>query len=363
MKTGIASGVHELLVLVLLMAPAAPVAAQPLVRVGDALDAPVRGITISTHRGGREWGDRSVLEPTLAAVTEVGASWVAFHPYARIEGDGTVRFREWLDGEPPAHLVEPIRRAHAAGLRILIKPHLAYWGSPFSWRGEIEFAEQEQWDRFFETYERWIVAVARATKSADAFAVGTELDKTLDHQGAWKRIVRRVRAEHDGLLTYAANWTDFERVGFWGELDAIGIQAYFPLVGPAETSSSRPPEETELRASWVQLMKRLAAYSDDQRRPILFTELGYNRSWQTAREPWSSHTDGPDAEALQRLCTRIALEAIERERSVVGAFLWKWFPEPRPVGRDFQAASPGMRETIRAVWRADTRRPAASRTR
>ncbi len=320
------------------------------------LEEPVRGVTISTHRGGREWGDPRVVKPTLAAVEALGTNWVAFHPYARIDEDGTVRFREWSSDDPPAFLTEPIRQAHTAGLKIFIKPHLAYWGSPFSWRGEIRFEDAASWDRFFRTYERWIVAVARATRAADAFAVGTELDQTLAHSSAWREIVRQVRREHDGLLTYAANWTDFEKVDFWGDLDAVGVQAYFPLVEPsgATSDAGRPPTEDQLEAAWTQLMDRMSAYSRQHDRPVLFTELGYNRSWNTAREPWSSQTDGPDAEALQRLCTRVALEAIEREPSVLGAFLWKWFPEPRPVGRDFQLAAPGMRETIRSVWREAT---------
>ena len=37
--------------------------------------------------------------------------------------------------------------------------------------------------------------------------------------------------------------------------------------------------------------------------------------------------------------------------SVVGAFLWKWFPEPYPVGRNFQLATPALTRTIADVWR------------
>jgi hypothetical protein len=53
---------------------------------------------------------------------------------------------------------------------------------------------------------------------------------------------------------------------------------------------------------------------------------------------------------VQRRCTRAALEAIENEPSVIGSFLWKWFPEPRPLGRNYRVASPAMRELLREVW-------------
>ncbi|NIQ30345.1 MAG: hypothetical protein GTN89_08235 [Acidobacteria bacterium] len=82
---------------------------------------------------------------------------------------------------------------------------------------------------------------------------------------------------------------------------------------------------------------------------MLLTELGYNHSSDTAHEPWSGETDDGGF-ALQALCTRVALETIEREAAIVGAFLWKWFPEPRPAGRNFRLATPEMREVIREAW-------------
>ena len=47
---------------------------------------------------------------------------------------------------------------------------------------------------------------------------------------------------------------------------------------------------------------------------------------------------------------RIALAAIEAEPRVVGSFLWKWFPRPSSVGRNFQLATPGMSAAIREAW-------------
>jgi len=84
---------------------------------------------------------------------------------------------------------------------------------------------------------------------------------------------------------------------------------------------------------------------------VLLTELGYNHSSNTAREPWSAVTDD-DGVTLQALCTRVALEAIEQESTILGSFLWKWFPEPHPVGRNFRLATPEMRTVIRDVWGA-----------
>jgi sugar phosphate isomerase/epimerase len=307
-------------------------------------DGPVHGITISTHTDGRDWASSRRMRPTMERIRELGAGWVAIHPYAGVRGDGSLYFAETDPASPPAHVVRPIRLAHELGLKILVKPHLAYWGSPFRWRGEIEFDSAASWERFWRDYERWIVGLAAAARDADGFAVGTELDRTLHHERAWRRIVARVREVSPAPLTYAANWTDYDRVPFWDALDVIGIQAYFP-VAPRVSPSSE-----EVRSGWASRMDELGEFARREQRHIVFTELGYNRSEAAALRPWDPRTGGDRAEQLQRACLRIALQAIHDEPMVIGAFLWKWFPEPSPVGRDFQLAVPEVEEVICQAW-------------
>lgn len=327
-----------------------------LVQPAPAAAEAVRGITVSTHRGGQEWGS-DAIGPTFAEIAELGAGWVAIHPYARIDEDGSVRFRPIDPAAPPEHVVRPIREAHRLGLKILIKPHLAYWGSPFSWRGEIRFEEEAAWRRFWTGYREWIVALAAVSREADAFAVGTELDQTLDHQEEWRRLIAEVRRVTPAPLTYAANWSHYREVGFWDALDTIGIQAYFPLIEVTGEPAERPataataPTADELAAGWRRTMAELAAYSVAQDRHIVFTELGYNRSFAAPHQPWAYRTDGPEAEGVQAACLAAALAAIEGEPRVVGSFLWKWFPQPRQVGRNFQLATPAIRAVIRDAWR------------
>ncbi len=97
-------------------------------------------------------------------------------------------------------------------------------------------------------------------------------------------------------------------------------------------------------------MVRLRRFSDERQQPILFTELGYNHSFTAPLRPWEYRTDGEPARGIQQQCMSAALEAIEAEPAVLGAFLWKWFPEPRPLGRNFQLATPGMKRVIRESW-------------
>lgn len=310
----------------------------------------IQGITISTHGIGEDWGS-DAMRPTMSTLAELGADWVTIHPYAAIRSDGTVRFQPIDRARPPQAILRPIREAHELGLKILIKPHLAYWGSPFAWRGDIQFEEAESWDRFFNSYQDWIVGLAEVAREADGFVVGTELGGTVespDHAERWRRIIREVRKVNRTPLTYAANWDRYQSVPFWDQLDAVGIQAYFPLIEEGGETS-----EKALRAGWERWTAELREYSGKVGRPVLFTELGYNHSERTAIEPWSSSTDDA-GEATQQLCTRVALQVVAEEKTILGSFLWKWFPEPRSVGRNFRLATPTMKRTIREAWRATT---------
>jgi hypothetical protein len=308
----------------------------------------VRGMTVSTHRSGQEWyGDEFARE--LEALARLGANWVAVHPYATIAADGTVDGSRGLGLGGAEGLAAPIRAAHARGLSILIVPHLAHWGSPFEWRGAIDFAEPEARARFFESYGAWIVALARQAREADAFSVGSELDRLAGDEGPWRALIADVRALTGARLTYAANWDAFERVGFWDALDAVGVQGYFPLCDEPQ------PQASDLAAGWARAVARLRAVHLRTGKPIVLTELGYDASPSAAREPWRNAQrlapqELEQGRALQQACLEAAFAALERERDWLrGAFLWKWF-----VGggrrEDFALDSAPLRELVGAAW-------------
>lgn len=315
--------------------------------VQGSTEPKVRGVIISTHTDGSDWGSPA-MPGTMEEIRDLGANWISIHPYAWIRGDGEVRFQPLDPGNPPRYLTDPIREAHALGLKILIKPHLGYWGSPFSWRGAIGWPESDtaSWQRFFTSYREWVSNLAETCRGADGFVVGTELDRSLSHDAAWREVIAAVRARTGAALTYGANWTDYRDVTFWDALDVVGIQAYFPLAdGP-------DPDRKTLEAGWRSIMAGLRVYAKEQNRRIVFTELGYSQSHLAPVEPWSYHSDGAEAEPTQARCMDAALRAVEREPSVAGVFLWKWFPNPRPVGRNFQLATPGIKDVIADCWRS-----------
>jgi len=316
----------------------------------------VHGMTVSCQTWGWEWGSDAMLR-TMDELRPMGVNWIAIHPYGRVHSDGSVSWRH--DYAEAEWLARPIAEAHRRGLKILIKPHLAYWGGGFAWAGDIAFDTPEQWQTFFRTYQEWLLALTKAARNADAFCVGTELDKTVSHEREWRGIISAVRqVVGSKAVTYAANWDSYERVQFWEALDVICVHAYFPL-----SHSEAVPDDAELAAAARDWVTRLEGYGRARNRKVVVGELGYDISSNAALRPWepgqaSRSGFRPDARAvataerLQARCLAASLGAIEKSDVVVGAFLWKWFPGGREDsrGEDFLMSTPAMRAVIAKHW-------------
>ena len=92
------------------------------------------------------------------------------------------------------------------GITISLKPHIWARGS---WPGEIEMNRHRDWDRFFESYERWMLHYALLAKMhrVHLLSVGVELSKvSVGQEHRWREMVGRLRGVCSGLLVYAANW-------------------------------------------------------------------------------------------------------------------------------------------------------------
>jgi len=307
----------------------------------------VRGVVISCQTWGPEWGSDAMVE-AMRDVKALGANWVQIHPYVGATRAGYLRSYGIVPGSPaPEWISRPIREAHRLGLKICIAPHVAPWRGGWRWRGEIDFDDDEKWGHFFADYRAWIVNLARICREADAFVVGSELDQTVESNAEdWRQIIAAVRQETDVPLVYAANWPDYRRVPFWDALDAIGISAYFPV-----SSGSDVPTDTAISRAWERIKREVTTFSEAQKRPVIFMELGYDTGLNVAREPWREGDGARGGEELQARCLDHALAAVSVPGDdLVGAFLWKWFPGDSR-GENFLISEPHMQAVVARHWR------------
>jgi hypothetical protein len=280
---------------------------------GKEATSTMRGITLPSWY--RTDYDSPAADRYLRDIRATGARWVTFTPtwYQQRRTDTVMRPTEETASD--ASLKRIVRRAHAAGLKVMIKPHVDLPGDGD--RAEIRPRDNTAW---FTSYRRFLTHYAdlATDTGAEQLAVGTELAGVSRDTEAWTRVVDTVRDHYDGPLTYAANYDEYRRIRFWKELDLIGIDAYWPLSG-------KPTEDTaRLRRAWQPISEELAAFARRHDRRILFTEAGYvsQRGATTAPYAWDLSDRTGDAE--QAAAYRALLETFTGRDWWAGVCWWMW---------------------------------------
>ncbi len=213
------------------------------------------------------------------------------------------------------------------GIKIMLKPHI--WLSKIEngkWRSDIEMETEQDWNTWFENYNQTIIKYAELAEQLqmEQFCIGTELETTVyEKPDQWKALIQKVRAIYKGKLTYAANWdNEYKKVPFWGELDYIGIQAYFPI------SVKDDPALLELENYWRKHAEEIVLVSSKFNKPILFTELGYKSIRGTSKKPWEwngiMNTYSKISKKEQLLCYQAFFNTIWEEPWFHGIHIWEW---------------------------------------
>jgi len=305
----------------------------------------MKGMTVSCQTWGYEWATPEMKE-TMTELKSLGANSISIHPYARISEDGHVRFRK---NRQSNHITTPIEWGKELNIQLMIKPHLAYWGTKFSWRGDIKFEGKEAWKIFFRDYEAWIVTIATIAEKSGApiFCIGTELMNSIQYEKDWRQIISRIREVYKGKLTYAANWDIYDQIPFWDDLDYIGIQAYFPL------AEKEFPSENQITQGWDRVYQEIIPFADNLNKQIIFTEIGYDVSVNAAKEPWTpGNSNQQEGGYLQKLCLKVALEKVKEHDQMAGIFLWKWFAETEPFAHheDYNLQRREIKSLLKELW-------------
>ncbi|NNN33683.1 hypothetical protein HLK59_25640 [Streptomyces sp. S3(2020)] len=280
---------------------------------GEEAISTMRGITLPSWY--RTDYDSPAADRYLRDIRATGARWVTFTPtwYQQRRTDTVMRPTEETASD--ASLKRIVRRAHAAGLKVMIKPHVDLPGDAD--RAGISPRDRPAW---FTSYRRFLTHYAdlAAGTGAEQLAVGTELAGVSRDTEAWTEVIDTVRDHYDGPLTYAANYDEYRGIRFWKELDLIGIDAYWPL-------SRKPTEDTaRLRRAWQPISEELAAFARRHDRRILFTEAGYvsQRGATTAPYAWDLSRRTGDAE--QAAAYRALLETFTGRDWWAGVCWWMW---------------------------------------
>lgn len=266
------------------------------------------------------------------SVLKVQSNYVALMPFGFIKELSAPKIthntnRQWF-GETKRGLLQYAKEFQTKGVKVMVKPQIWVWKGEFT--GNIEMDSEEKWTILEQSYSKFIFTYAKASQeiNADILCIGTELEKFVKNRPKyWQKLIIEIRKIYKGKLTYAANWDEFKRVPFWGEIDFIGVDAYFPL------SDKKSPTVKELEIGWIPHKEEIIEVQKKFNKPILFTEFGYRSVDFNAVKPWESDR----VEGSVNLQAQVnGLQAIHnqfwKEDWFAGGFVWKWFHRHDEVG-------------------------------
>lgn len=299
----------------------------------------IRGITIgpieNAYHPGKGYGSAAFLR-SLDEVRAMGGTWVAITPFGRVydlSGRGVdLRFEAPFEDNRAA-ISASIRAAHARGLKVMLVPHL--WVESGEWRALIDPKTDAGWKTWADGYGRFVKTWAKVAEETqvDLLSCGVELRSwvTSGRAPMFSALVREIRAIYKGPLTYSANWDDVDDTVMLGEIDVIGINAFYPLADKEGATLA------ELREGGVRVRDRVKALSATWHKPVLFTEIGYTTRPDPALRPW----EWPDAmkdvkvdQAAQALAYHGLIASLLDEPSFLGFFVWRTYADPDDVSQE-----------------------------
>ena len=326
----------------------------------------VRGITVGPIESALHSGQGYGSEHCAVAMQEVrrmGANWVSLTPFGRVWNLSPTGISLTFEQPFPENRIavsKAVQQAHAAGLKVLIVPHL--WVETGDWRGEIEPQGEAGWSVWQKAYREFLMTWADVAEQTgvDMLAVGVELRSwvTTSRGQSFIPLIEEVRERYSGLLTYAGNWDDVEDTVILGELDVIGINAFYPL------SRNGGARVEQLLRGGRQVVRQVQKLSERWNKPVIFTEFGYTTRQDPALRPWEwpEHLDNVVVDEQAQAEAYFALLApFQDEPWFAGFFVWRVFSNPEDVSQESEwgfsprgkLAELVLRDAFSAHWAAD----------
>lgn len=307
----------------------------PSVDIGEQ-----RGITLWAW-----WPDAYATpasDAALARIASVGATWVVLIPTWFQESTSVSSFAPKATFTPTDEsILHAVAAAKAVGLKVMLKPHVDV--ADGACRCAIRPTDVDAW---FARYNEMILHYTDIAVSAgvDQLAVGTELAGVSSEAGRWRSLIAAVRGRYRGSMVYAALPSELPRVSFWDALDAIGVDAYWPL-------ADRPTEDAHgLRQAWEPIVAELARMALSWNRPVVFTEAGYASQRGTTTEPGSWTLSTVPAPAEQAAAYNALLAAVPGRPWFRGVHWWAWRVTNETDPLDYTPQDKQAEHALRLAW-------------
>ncbi|HXS17776.1 MAG TPA: hypothetical protein VN764_11335 [Polyangiaceae bacterium] len=301
--------------------------------------APIRGVTIgpieSYLQPGRGYGSVRFAE-MLDEVARLGGNWISLTAFARMADNKSVGIDAAFEqpwSVTRQAILRSVQLAHARGFRVFLVPHL--WLESGQWRAEMAHASPARFLQFARNYTQLVLPWAKLAEEAgvDLFAVGVELRSwvTTSRAGSFVELIAEVRDVYHGPITYAANWDDVDDTVVWGELDVIGINAFYPLHWEDNASYA------QVEAGGYRVRAQVEALAQRYERSVVFSEFGYTTRKNTEIKPWLWPEElgrvTRDEDAQERAYEAL-LGAMHEAPGFNGTFVWRMYADPADLSQE-----------------------------
>lgn len=202
--------------------------------------------------------------------------------------------------------------------------------------------EDEDWEGFFDGYEPLVrhYALFAELLGCDALSLGEGLmdaSRTAPQTGSrdaslralklerWRTLIAGARAVFGGALTYSATLpTEAERIGFWPELDFLGLNVF-----PTQFATTPdPPTDDAIRYTWDFALSRADGLARLHGRRAFVTAIGFpsaSGAWLRASVPQGTRDEEAQRRALGGLADVLDTSELERVSAV---HLYAWLADP-----------------------------------
>ncbi len=138
--------------------------------------------------------------------------------------------------------------------------------------------------------ERAWAATVTGGDSPDGISLDAVNRRRARLQKHWEELIAQVRRVYSGKIGYAANFDQYHEVGFWSDLDIMGINAYFELRHRILEDESEANLYPLLLAGWRGVLGGIADFRRSQGiegQPVMFTEMGFTWRAKSTLRPWA----------------------------------------------------------------------------
>src|SRR5262249_28315347 len=161
-----------------------------------------------------------------------------------------------------------------------------------------------------------------------------------------------------GPLTYSGNWDDIVDTLVLGDIDVLGVNAFYPLAEKEGASFDT------LLAGGRRVRGRVRALADTWQKPGLFTEIGCTTRKGTDERPLEWPDDMKEVlvdERAQADAYRALLAPLLDEPRFMGFFVWRVYADPDDVSQEAEwgfsprgkLAELVVRDAFTARWAVD----------